>query len=118
MSKAIPGYFTEDQKLVKLSRKAWTIPQCMKIHQILTSKEYFANCVNRIGADGKWHDAIQVQREDLPTLIEMCLRQRFYVEVQAEGKGKACIIFVYDQNAEYIIEGLSRFWKNPNGGQL
>ena len=120
MSKAIPGYFTEDQKLVKLSkRKAWTMEQCITIHQILASKGYLANCVNRIGADMKWHDAIQVEREDVPILIEMCFRQRFHVEAQAEGKGKAALIFVYDQHAEDIINGLRRFWKNPkNGGKL
>lgn len=107
-------YFTEDQKFPKLRRQAWDTEECHKIHKILAEKGYYMNCVLRLGSDAKWHDAWQVNRKDIPTLIEMCFRQRLAVEVQAEGSHKAAIIFVYNNTAKEILEYLPRFFKNPN----
>lgn len=112
------SYFTEDAKMFKAPVKAWTIDECYQIHEILSSKGYFANCVSRVGCDRKYHDALQVEREDVPRLIEQCFRQRLVAEYQAEGKGKASVIFVYDYAAETIIDAVSRFQKNNRGDAL
>ena len=89
------SYFTEDQKLVKFNVPRWTFDDCDTIHNILYKKGYFVNCVSRIGADGKWHDALQVQRADVPQLVEQLFRQRLIAEFQAEGRYKAAIIFSF-----------------------
>ncbi|MBQ2651931.1 MAG: hypothetical protein IJF83_00095 [Methanobrevibacter sp.] len=115
MSVTIPDYFTEDQKMVRMKRQPWNHDEYYQIHNILWEKGYLVNCVVRMGADGKWHDAWQIEREDTPTLIEMLFRQRIPVEVQAEGHGKASINFVYDTRADQILECLPRFFKNPRG---
>lgn len=107
-------YFYEDEKFPKLKREAWDDEDCTSIHRTLLEKGYYMNNVIRIGSDGQWHDAWQVQREDIPLLIEMCFRQRLVVEVQAEGSYKAAIIFVYNNRASQIIEAAQGFFKNPN----
>lgn len=102
-------YFTEDQKLVLMPWPKWTMEQCMEMHDILDEKGYFINCVSRLGCDRKHHDAWSVQRKDIPQLIEELFRQRITVEVQAEGHGKAGIIFVYDYPAKQILDAIKKF---------
>ena len=80
-------------------------------------KGYFVNCVSRIGADRKWHDALQIERADAPRLVEQLFRQRLVAEFQAEGRYHAAIIFSHDYAAETIITAVERFQKN-NGGKL
>lgn len=111
-------YFTEDQKLVKYNFPKWTLSECISIHNILREKGYDINCVSRMGCDGKYHDAWQVERADVPRLIEQLFRQRLTVEVQAEGHGKASINFVYDYSAETILCAIHRFWKNNKEAHL
>ena len=111
-------YLTEDAKMFSAPTRAWSIEECITIHNILFEKGYFVNCVSRIGSDRKYHDAWQVEREDIPMLIEQLFRQRLVVEVQAEGAYKASINFVYDYNAETIIEACRRFQKNRKGDAL
>lgn len=106
------SYFNEDSKMFTSPYKAWSVEACITIHNILFEKGYFINCVSRIGCDRKYHDAWQVEREDVPRLIEQLFRQRFTVEVQAEGKGKASINFVYDYAEESVISAVKRFQKN------
>ena len=110
------AYFTEDQKLSKLKRTAWSFDECYQIQSILEEKGYFVNCVSRIGADLKWHDAIQIQRKDAPRLVEQLFRQRLVAEFQAEGQGKAAMIFSHNYRAESIISAVSRFQKNKEVG--
>lgn len=105
------SYNTEDQKMVRLKRQPWTHKECQTIHNILCKKGYVANCVIRIGADGKWHDALQVERADMPQLIEELFRQRLIVEIQAEGSYKASINFCYNYRASTIIDAVSSFRK-------
>lgn len=109
------SYFTEDQKLVKFNFPKWTFDDCYTIRDTLYDKGYFVNCVSRVGADGKWHDALEVQREDVPQLVEQFFRQRLVAEYQAEGSYKASIIFSYGYAAETIIDAVSRFQKNKKG---
>ena len=78
------SYFTEDAKMFKAHTSRWTLEDCETIHRILSEKGYIVNCVSRVGCDRKYHDALQVQRADIPRLIEQCFRQRLVVEVQAE----------------------------------
>ena len=106
------SYHTEDKKLVKISFPKWTWDEGYIISEILYNKGYFTNCVTRIGADGKAHDAIQVEREDVPVLVEQLFRQRLVAEYQAEGHGKAAIIFSHDYSSETIIRAVERFQKN------
>ena len=106
------SYFTEDQKLVKFNFPKWTFDECYTIRDILYDKGYFINCVSRVACDGRTHDAWQVQRADVPQLIEELFRQRLVVEVQAEGSYKAGIIFGYDYAAETIITAVKRFRNN------
>lgn len=106
------SYFTEDQKLVKYNYPKWTMDECDIIRETLGNKCYFVNCVSRIGADGEWHDALQVERADVPVLVEQLFRQRLVAEYQAEGHYKAAIIFSYDYAAETIITAVNRFQKN------
>ena len=106
------SYFTEDQKLVKYNFPKWTMEECDIIRETLWNKGYFVNCVSRIGADGEWHDALQVEREDVPQLVEQFFRQRLVAEYQAEGSYKASIIFSYNYSAETIIASIKRFQKN------
>ena len=103
------SYFTEDAKMFKASTPRWSLQDCETIHKLLTEKGYITNCVSRVGCDRKYHDALQVQRTDIPFLIEQCFRQRLVVEVQAEGHGKASINFVYDYDAVTIIDAIQRF---------
>lgn len=103
------SYLTEDAKLVKMTFPKWTFEECSIIQQTLYTKGYFTNCVSRIGCDGKYHDALQVEREDVPQLVEQLFRQRLVAEFQAEGHGKASINFVYDYSAETIIDAVRRF---------
>ena len=108
------SYFNETQKLASANFPKWTFQECMLIHDILREKGYLVNCVSRIGCDRKYHDAWQVYRADVPRLIEQLFRQRFTVEVQAEGHGMASINFCYDYHAETVIAAVKRFWKNNN----
>ena len=108
-------YPTENQKLAASPWPKWTWDECMLIHEILLEKGYIVNCVSRMGCDRKYHDAWQVEREDVPRLVEQLFRQRLVVEIQAEGHGKASMNFVYDYHADTIIAAVGRFWKNKKG---
>ena len=103
------AYYTENQKLLRPKRVPWTFTDCETIQAILTNKGYPANCVSRIACDRQAHDSLQVEREDMPQLIEQLFRQRLVAEVQAEGHGKAAIIFSYDYRADTIISAVNRF---------
>lgn len=106
MSRAYP---TEDQKLASGNHLPWTEDECYAIVKELWSKGYYVNSVYRLGSDLKFHDAWQVERSDVPQLIEELFRQRLTVEVKAEGKSMASINFVYDYYAETVIEAVKRF---------
>lgn len=106
------SYFTEDQKMYTSNFPKWNFDECYIIQEILEEKGYSMNCVTRVGCDRKWHDAWQVERKDVPRLVEQLFRQRLVVEVQAEGHGKASINFVYDYHAETIMAAVKRFWRN------
>ena len=106
------SYFTEDAKMYHSPYPKWTLEECELIREILCEKGYNMNCVSRVGADRKYHDAWHVEREDVGRLIEQLFRQRITVEVQAEGHGKASINFVHDYAAGTIIDAVGRFWKN------
>ena len=108
------SYYTEDQKLCKLNTPKWSFDECMLIQDILIDKGYLVNCVSRRGCDRKYHDAWHVKRADVPRLIEQLFRQRFTVEVQAEGHNNASINFCYDYHAETVISAVKRFQKNKN----
>ena len=112
MSKA---YLNEEAKLAVTNFPKWSFDDCYKIREILYDKGYFINCVSRMGCDRKYHDSWQVQRGDVPQIIEQLFRQRLVVEVQAEGSYKAAITFVYDYHASTIIDAVSRFQKNKGG---
>lgn len=107
------AYFTEDAKMyTPRNHTPWSLEECETITKTLEDKSYNCTCVNRVGCDRKYHDALLVNREDMPRLIEQLFRQRIVVEVQAEGHGKAAINFVYDYPAKEIITAVSRFQKN------
>lgn len=108
------AYFTEDAKLAGSPFPQWTFQECCLIREILLEKGYYVNCVSRLGCDRKFHDAWSVQRADIPRLVEELFKRRIAVEVQAEGHGKASIIFVYDYSAGQILDAVRRFWKNNN----
>lgn len=112
------SYFTEDSKMFIAPITRWTIEESCLIQDILLNKGYEVNVVSRVGCDRKQHDALRVQRSDIPRLIEQCFRQRLVVEVQAEGHGKASINFVYDHYGEDIIRAVKKFWKNNSGDAL
>jgi len=107
-------YFTEDAKLAMSPFPPWTLEECGIIHRILTNKGYYMNNVSRMGCDRKYHDAWQVMRDDVPRLVEELFKRRIAVEVQAEGRGMASIIFVYDYSAVQIISAVNNFWENNN----
>ena len=111
------AYFTEDQKLVKLVRCPWSWDDQTTITKILREKGYNVNCVSRYACDGKPHDAWQVERADVPQLVEELFRQRIVAEFQAEGHGKAGIIFGYDYHASSIIDAVNKFRKNKETRQ-
>lgn len=107
------AYHTEDQKLVSLANvENWSWDDCFEIRNILEDKGYSVNCVLRIGADGEFHDALEVDRVDAPRLVEQLFRQRLVAEFQGEGHWKAAIIFSHDYPAETIIRKVGRFQKN------
>lgn len=114
------SYFTEDQKMYRLKEvPKWDWDDQKLIEQILRNKGFLVTTVSRVGCDRKYHDAWQVNREDVPQLIEELFRQRFTVEVQAEGSYKASINFCYDYFAESVISAVRKFRKNKlNGGKL
>ena len=105
-------YLTEDAKMASSPWPKWTFDECYKIREILYDKGYFINCVSRVGCDRRYHDAWQVQREDVPRLVEQLFRQRLVAEFQAEGHGLASINFCYDYHADTIISAVERFQKN------
>ena len=106
------SYFTEDQKLAYSPFPKWTYKETNTMRRILENKGYSIRIVSRIGCDRKYHDAWEVERKDIPQLIEQLFRQRIVVEVQAEGHGKASINFVYDYSASSIINAVTRFQIN------
>lgn len=106
------SYFTEDQKMAGSPWEPWSIDACYKMQVAMDEKGYPIQCVSRVGCDRKYHDAWQVNREDVPRLIEQLFRQRFAVEVQAEGHGKASINFCYGYHEDDVLRAISRFWKN------
>lgn len=106
------SYFTEDQKMFYSSFPKWTWEEQDLIKETLSNKGYSVSIVSRVGCDRKSHDAWEVEREDVPMLIEQLFRQRITVEVQAEGSYKASINFCYDYSASQIIEAVSRFQRN------
>ena len=110
-------YLTEEAKMANSPWEKWTFDECYKIREILYDKGYFINCVSRIGCDRKYHDAWQVQREDVPRLVEQLFRQRLVAEFQAEGHGLASINFCYDYHADTIISAVKRFQKNKKMGE-
>lgn len=109
------AYFGEEAKLVNPQFPKWTGKECHKMEEILREKGYYIMTCMRIGCDMKYHDSWQVQREDMPRLIEQLFRQRIVVEVQAEGHGKASINFCYDYHAKHILSAVRRFQKNKRG---
>lgn len=109
------AYFTENQKLFHVKQPKWSLEDCLLMQDILHEKGYDITSVSRVGCDGKYHDAWQVNREDMGCLIEQCFRQRITVEVQAEGHGKASINFCYDYSAAQIIDAVKSFQKNKEG---
>ena len=106
------SYFTEDAKLAKSPWPKWNIEESLLMEDILYKKNYYVHCVMRMGCDRKYHDAWQVERKDIPRLVEQLFRHRIAVEVQAEGHGKASINFIYDYSADHIISVVEKFWKN------
>ena len=112
------SYFNEDAKMFTAKVNRWDFEKCAAIQKILSEKGYPVNCVSRVGCDRKYHDALQVERADVPRLIEQCFRQRLVCEVQAEGHGKASLNFVYDYDASTIISAVKKFWKNNRGDEL
>lgn len=113
------SYFTEDAKFVDAKFPKWNIDECLTMEKILNEKNYPVSCgVMRVGCDRKYHDAWQVERKDIPRLVEQLFRQRIVVEVQAEGHGKASINFIYDYSADHIIDVVSKFWKNKEDKNL
>jgi len=112
------AYFNESQKLTRFKRIPWSWKAQDVMREILCEKGYYINCVTRIGCDRHAHDAWQVQREDVPRLVEQLFRQRIAVEVQAEGHGKASINFVYDYHEDSIIGACHRFHKNKKGDDV
>lgn len=108
------SYFTEDAKMAVTNFPKWNFDECCTIQEILIGKGYLVNIVSRVGCDRKYHDAWECNRKDVPRLVEQLFRQRFTVEVQAEGHGKASINFVYDYAAESVISAVKRFQKNNN----
>lgn len=105
-------YLDETAKLAQSPWPSWSISESRTMHDELYAKGYWVNCVYRIGCDRKYHDAWQVERADIPRLIEQLFRHRFVVEVQAEGKGMASINFCYDYSASSVIRAVKKFWKN------
>lgn len=103
------AYFTEDQKMVRVVRIPWTWEEQDTIKEILKEKGYSVKCVSRMGYDKKAHDAWEVNRDDVSQLVEELFRQRIVAEYQAEGHGKAGIIFGHDYHASDIISAVSRF---------
>lgn len=73
------------------------------------------NCVTRIGADKKPHDAWQIERADAPRIVEQLMRQRIVAEFQGEGNGLAAVIFSCSYSAGTIINTVERFQKNNRG---
>lgn len=109
------SYFTENQKTVTMNFPRWTIDECYTIREILYNKEYYMNCVTRIGADKKPHDAWQIERADAPRIVEQLMRQRIVAEFQGEGHGLAAVIFSCGYHADTIISAVKRFQKNNRG---
>lgn len=103
---------TSEEKMAYSPFPKWTMEESETMHKILRDKGYHVNVVSRVGCDRKYHDAWQVQRADIPRLIEQLFRQRIVVEVQAEGHLKASINFVYDYSASHIISCIKKFWRN------
>lgn len=106
------SYFTEDEKMAYSPFPKWSWEESNTIRRILHNKGYYINIVSRVGCDRKYHDAWQVERKDVPRLIEQLFRQRIVVEVQAEGHNKASINFVYDYSSSQIIDAVTRFQTN------
>lgn len=106
------AYFTENEKMYTPKFPAWSMDAKLHIEEILQDKGYPVSVVARVGCDRKYHDAWQVEREDIPRLVEQLFRQRIAVEVQAEGHGKASINFVYDYSESQILAAVSRFRRN------
>lgn len=106
------SYFTEEDKLVRVSFPKWTNKETSEMSHIMYTKDYEVNCVQRIGCDGKLHDAWLVPRADIPMIIEQLFRKRIVVEVQAEGHYRASVNFVYDYPASQILEVCRRFHRN------
>lgn len=109
------AYYTEDQKLLKPKRIPWDWDEQDAMRQLLHDKGYLINIVTRLGCDRQPHDAWEVQRSDIPQLIEQLFRQRIPVEVQPEGHGKASIIFVYDHSGDSVVSAVYRFQRNKGG---
>ncbi|WP_407415736.1 hypothetical protein [Methanobrevibacter sp.] len=105
-------YLTEETKLATCNYPRWTSEESSIIEETLYRKGYEAHSVFRIGADREWHDALQVNRQDMGRLIEQLFRQRLVVEVQAEGHGKAAIINSYDFAGETFVSAVKRFHNN------
>ena len=112
------SYFTEDAKMFNAPVTRWTAEECYAMQNILDKKGYFVTCVSRVGADRKYHDAWLLWREDIGRLVEQLFRHRLVVEVQAEGRGKASINFVYDTTASEILSFLPKIWRNKKGDVL
>ena len=114
------SYFNESHKMYRVKNvPKWTWDEQTQMQEILFNKGFLVSTVSRVGCDRKYHDAWQVQRTDVPQLIEELFRQRFTVEVQSEGSYKASINFCYDYPGESVISAVKRFRKNKlNGGKL
>lgn len=106
------SYFRDYDKRTQFKYPPWTWDENHLMMDILHEKGYAMTVVARRGCDGQSHDAWLVNRKDIPRLIEQLFRQRISVEVQAEGHGKATIIFVYDYAGGHILQVAKKLWKN------
>lgn len=108
------AYFNETAKLYTITDDSnkWTLEDDFELMTTLYDKGYENHTCARLGCDRNYHNAILVQRDDIPRLIEQCFRQRLNVEVQAEGHGKASIIFVYDYGPKELLAAVRKFHRN------
>ena len=111
------AYFNEEAKLCISPWPRWSHQECKDMQVILAEKGFEIIIVSRLGCDREYHDAWRVYREDIPQLIEELFRQRIVVEVQAEGKYHASIIFVYDYKASQIMRAARKFRKNKEASK-
>ncbi|DBA59570.1 TPA_asm: hypothetical protein CBHJFHIM_00009 [Methanobrevibacter gottschalkii virus vir075] len=110
MSKA---YMTDFDKVmlndgIKGNKCSWSMSDMDNVISAFDEKGYLVSVLSRLDSHAVMHDALIVNRYDIPIILEYLFQQRICVEVEAEGREEVSLIFVYNTPVEVLLDNIKK----------